>query len=236
MTIRTLGSFGMVLGLLLAAGCGSEPEANPSKQKYRDGGSSSIQGDAVTFSNTWSSSANPEAGAPAGGSDAKVITGNCQGPTGATCASACSADSICTAAKSGTCAKTVVLKGAANSKEVLAAMASAFVSCWNNPAPSYGNKLCYGFDACQLSGTYDINDESSPLHTWVCSKAVAADFSSKADYDTAKDIFACGGLFPIPRPRFFANISSGTTGKVCLWYKNAQWSEDTVEMNDCAKL
>lgn len=142
----------------------------------------------------------------------------CQGPSGASC-SPCAPDLICTAAKGGTCTKTIKLVGPASDEAVLKAVANAYVACW--ALQPQQDTLCSTFDTCQMSGT--LTDPM--VCDWVCKQSQVSDFPNSTKHDTAKMICGCAIYQKPYRPDWqVSSLISGQQGIVCLSYdKDGDW-------------
>lgn len=155
----------------------------------------------------------------------------CQGPTGASC-STCAPDLICTAAKGGTCTKSIKLVGPASGKPVLKAVANAYVACWAKQPPQ--DTLCSTFDTCQMTGT--LTDPM--VCDWVCKQSQVADFPNVTKHDTAKMICGCAIYQKPYRPDWqVSSLVSGQQGIVCLSYdKDGDWMYfDYLYVDTCSK-
>lgn len=142
--------------------------------------------------------------------------GTCPGPSGASC-SGCPSTHLCTAAKGGTCAKTVVLSGPASGKAVLKAVALAYVECWGKK-PSK-DTLCSTFDTCNMTGM--LTDQM--VKNWVCNVAQVSDFPSSAVLDEVKGLVACS-FYQTYRPDWqVTSITGGKKADICMSFDVDGW-------------
>jgi len=155
--------------------------------------------------------------------------GPCPGPSGATCTGGCPTSHICTAAKGGTCAKTIVLSGPASGKAVLKEVALAYVECWQK-APSK-DTLCSAFDTCKMTGM--LTDQM--VKNWICNIAQVSDFPSSAVLNEAKGIVACS-FYQTSRPKWqISSLSAGKTADICMSYDVDGWMYyDYLHIDACS--
>jgi hypothetical protein len=155
--------------------------------------------------------------------------GTCPGPSGASC-SGCPSTHLCTAAKGGTCAKTVVLSGPASGKAVLKAVALAYVECWGKK-PSK-DTLCSTFDTCNMTGM--LNDQM--VKTWVCNSAQVSDFPSSAVFDEVKGIVSCS-FYQTYRPKWqVTSVTGGKKADICMSFDVDGWLYyDYLNVDACSK-
>jgi len=226
----------LILGVLLGAAC--SPDEPPQHLVYPDLSGPRRDGYKPFWpdGNGWRDRGQRR---EAGAADRRVSDGRpagdgqagCAVPTSVVCSNGCPGGEICTEAKGGACVKRLILTGPATDKAALAAVALAYVRCWDQD-PS-DDQLCATFDTCAMTGVLT----EAAISDWVCSKAGITDFPTADDYDTARGVCRCstwqGEL--VYRPDWkVSSIVAGQNGIVCLSYDKRPWYEfDRLNVNDC---
>lgn len=150
----------------------------------------------------------------------------------ATCSSPCQSDQACCPAGGGRCIKRTDLSGDAADKSVLAAVASACVSCWFSYPGQ--DRTCAVLDTCQLTGSVT----QGALEAFVCKTAASSDFSGD-DFAKAQEILNCGQQYTpvigINRLEWKVSaLSSGEAVEYCVIYDHrGGWGKDRVQIRRC---